>query len=243
MFEVFLISHLLLATIAMVALMCHILPGRPEVWIFPAVAMGLWALNFLLRFRRVWEIERPNAVSITKLAGRSGGQHIMKVVVEVKQSIPIKSGQYVYLNFRSLWFRDRIQTHPFMVVWWRSSSSEKDKVPGTELTFFIEAREGLTQRLSSTEQSIRCQRLVGPYGPDLQLEKYDNVILVAEGLGIAGILSCAKELVNLKSLRSHKSEVLTRKLRIYWKLEANNQEEWVGHYFKELQKANSSVRN
>jgi NAD(P)H-flavin reductase len=39
----------------------------------------------------------------------------------------------------------------------------------------------------------------GPLGQNLQLEKYDNVFLAVKGIGIAGVLSYAKHLVELES--------------------------------------------
>lgn len=234
------VSHFLLVVATAIALMLHILPARIEIWIFPAVAARLWIFNFVFRFRRIWKVEQSKAVSITKLKGLSVTHDVVRLVVELIEPVLVRSGQYAYLNFRSLWIRDRIQTHPFMVAWWGNTSVKNNVIVAKQVTFLIEAQEGLTRRMGYAHSPFQCQLLVGPYG-GTYVEKYDNVILVGEGIGIAGILSYAKELILMKSLLSHKNQVLTRKLDIYWKLQSNDQQEWVGDYFKQIQRENNWV--
>ncbi|KAJ3559953.1 hypothetical protein NPX13_g9469 [Xylaria arbuscula] len=84
------------------------------------------------------------------------------------------------------------------------------------------------------------QRLLldGPYGQDLGLRHYETVIMAAKGIGIAGILTSALDLIEhqqhdstVKKQRSRIYKNLfrdsTRKVAIFWSLEHNSQEEWV----------------
>jgi ferredoxin-NADP reductase len=65
------------------------------------------------------------------------------------------------------------------------------------VTFLVHARNGLSAWLA---RSIPKQKvyLDGPYGLDLQLGRYKTVILVGDGIGIAGILPHAQYLAERK---------------------------------------------
>ena len=108
------------------------------------------------------------------------------------------------------------------------------------LTFLIEPRDGITARLEE-ENILRDLFIDGPYGQDLRLERYETVLLIAKGIGIAGVLSYAKQLIWWKSNIAQQRRVTTRKLDLYWELDSNDQERWVGSYLKQLQEKNDSV--
>jgi predicted ferric reductase len=172
----------------------------------------------------------------------------VKLELHLKHPIALKPGQYAYLNSKDLQFRDRFQAHPFMIAWWDDTASSAGDLPvtgptkATSLTFLIQPRNGFTARLCK-EESLRRMSIDGPYGQDLRLERYDTVILVGRGIGIVGILSYVKQLLSWKAHGAKKPRVLTRKLDLYWQLEENCQEKWVGHYLKELQDMNDAVKH
>ncbi|KAH9205194.1 hypothetical protein DL95DRAFT_492294 [Leptodontidium sp. 2 PMI_412] len=162
--------------------------------------------------------------------------------------VTIKPGQFVYLRVRGRDFHlsDKFQTHPFMITWWdlKESTPRLQGVSGSKgpsITILIQPANGLTRRISNTEflQSVSFE---GPRGRSLPLEEYENVALVAKGIGLAGILSYAKHIIDLKYDPKRKSEVLTRKLDLYWELDDNSQEDWGGHFLKELQSRTKTVR-
>jgi predicted ferric reductase len=260
MFELFLKIHLLLALIAMGSLLWHLLPGNFVKVLFPTIALFLWVSNMLYQ---LYFGGRAHQVFITKLYTESNYQNIsaIKLKLVLKQPIIIKPGQYLYLRILSdLQSQDRFQAHPFMIAWWDelapvetskrevsvASSSAKDfrgedeslihHAKAKSLTFLIQPQRGLSARLAM-QSSIRSVAFDGPYGQDLHLERYETVMLVAQGIGIAGVLPYAHHLTNWKfhKNKSHKRAVMTRKLDLYWLLEENYQEKWIGDYLKELQ--------
>ncbi|KAG9229869.1 hypothetical protein BJ875DRAFT_386393, partial [Amylocarpus encephaloides] len=74
-------------------------------------------------------------------------------------------------------------------------------------------KSGLTSRLTNAI-SVRKMTLDGPYGGNLRLKDYHNVLLVAKGIGICGILAYAKQLVSWTAHPTYRRRVITGKLDI-----------------------------
>ncbi|KAE8442180.1 hypothetical protein EG329_003768 [Mollisiaceae sp. DMI_Dod_QoI] len=142
------------------------------------------------------------------------------------------------------------QSRPFIGAWWDWEEKAPHAISGhqekaTVVSFLIRPQRGLTARLTK-ESQLHSINVDGPYGQDLQLEQYDTVILVAEGIGIAGVLPYAKYLSqrkldddNAKSNPKAKvclSRDQTRKVDIFWKLEHNRQVSIAEKYLDILEK-------
>ncbi|KAF3768214.1 hypothetical protein M406DRAFT_326813 [Cryphonectria parasitica EP155] len=114
-----------------------------------------------------------------------------------------------------------------------------------DVSFLVSRQERLhrTLRLADGDSLY----LDGPYGQDHSLGRYETVILTAKGVGIAGVLSSA---LNLLERREHDSVAkdqmphtrgprlfrdATRKVSIFWVLEHASQQEWVASELKSLQ--------
>lgn len=102
------------------------------------------------------------------------------------------------------------------------------------LTILIQPVNGLTRRLAN-KRTVAGISFDGPFGQRLQLECYDNVFLVAKGIGLAGVLSYAKQLLAWRSSPLHTHRVTTRKLDIFWQMEDIVQEQWAEPYLRHLQ--------
>ena len=255
MFELFLKIHLLLSMIAIGSLLWHLLPGDFVKVLFPSIALLLWVSNTLCQ---LYFGSRAQQAFITKLYSGSNHQQIsaIKLKLVLRRPITIKPGQYLYLRiFSDLQLRDRFQAHPFMITWWgepapveaseegatvtpspSAKGSKREDTKAKTLSFLIQPQHGLSARLAM-QSSIGSVYFDGPYGQDLHLERYETIMLVAQGMGITGVLPYAHHLANWKLHKntSYKRAVMTRKLDLYWLLEENYQEEWIGDYLKELQ--------
>lgn len=86
-------------------------------------------------------------------------------------------------------------------------------------------------------------RLDGPYGERLGLGRFELVMLVADGEGIAGVLSLALSILSRRKYdeedkaqgsRSRLYCDKTRKVDLIWRLQDNEQVEWASTYFKAL---------
>jgi predicted ferric reductase len=217
--------------------------------VFPLVSVFFWLINlipFLLNLRI-----RSEEVDISKFyRDRAIGQHnyrevdIIRIDIKLKHPIIIKPGQYVYLRVRNSYISDKVQSHPFMISWWGPAyniNQSKDDVPKAQsLTMLVQPVNGLTRRLSS-KTFLQGVSFDGLLGHNLQLEKYDNVFLAVKGIGIAGVLSYAKHLVELESSPPGNRRITPRKVDLYWELEDNSQEQWAGPFLRELQLKNDTV--
>lgn len=78
--------------------------------------------------------------------------------------------------------------------------------------------------------------LDGPYGRDLKLETFETVLLFAKGIGIAGVLPHALQLVERfkHEDQAYRRAMLTRKVDLIWLLEENSQKEWIADWLDEL---------
>lgn len=267
MFEIFLQAHLLLAFTAIGGLIWHMFPGEFTKFLFPIISISLWLISTLYRLFRVYH--NPDAYILSYTSFPQPGlidQRLctVKLDVRIEQHLSAERGQYVYLYFSGLRWRYRFQGHPFTVAWCRHEEEIKDgkKINFTSLTFLIQPQSGLTARLArelqlsnlSSKKSRTTILYDGPYGQDLHLECYETVMLVAKGIGIAGVLPYAqylaqrnchddkiKKLLKLAStpnkgrLRNSLYRDATRKVDLFWELDHNRQEEWVSDHLRTLQ--------
>ena len=250
----FLKLHYLLAAVSLGGLLWHVIGVDPTKVIFPILLASLWLLGFV-PYLYSWRI-RSRDVQIKKFyRERTIGQRtyreidVVRVDIELMHPVAIKPGQYVYLRVRGRDFHlsDKFQTHPFMITWWDSKESTPrvQDVSGSKapsITILIQPANGLTRRISNTE-FLQGVSFEGPSGHSLPLEEYENVALVAKGIGLAGILSYAKHIIDLKYDPKRKRKVLTRKLDLYWELDDNSQEDWGGPFLKDLQSRSKTVRS
>jgi hypothetical protein len=107
------------------------------------------------------------------------------------------------------------------------------------LSFLIQPQDGVSADLAG-RKSIRRVILDGPYGKDLHLDSCETIILIASGVGIAGILPYARHMTERRLLPDedwayqYRRGLITRKIDVYWVLEDNSQEEWAADWIREL---------
>jgi predicted ferric reductase len=232
----------------------HVLPFEFWKLIFPTISIGIFSLVTLFRIIRTG----PRAY-IQSIPESIPDQSIIRFNVKTRGDLKIKPGQFHYLYFSGLRWRYRFQGHPFMVAWCEYEAKGEEKF--TNLTFLLQPQRGLTARLinelrlsilrSETITSLPV-RFGGPYGQDLHLEKYQTVILVAKGIGIAGVLPYAgylgrrilhdieiKNQLTLTSTQSVLQRTLhrdaTAKVDLFWELDHNGQEDCVADHLRTLQ--------
>ncbi|KAH7010608.1 uncharacterized protein B0I36DRAFT_341756 [Microdochium trichocladiopsis] len=83
------------------------------------------------------------------------------------------------------------------VAWW--DGPESSPASAASLLLLMQAR-GQIAPLLSQDRRKHVVMLEGPYGHDLRLQQYENVSLAAKGVGIAGILPYALDLVSREAL-------------------------------------------
>jgi hypothetical protein len=159
------------------------------------------------------------------------------MTVRLRKPLRIQPGQYVYLFFSDMGLRRRVQAHPYMITWW------DDSMKAMNLSFLIQPHQGISAELAKRNY-LQHVVMDGPYGSNLQLEKYETVILVAKGIGIAGILPYARHMTYRrvskdKNHEAYRKGLITRKLDVFWIMDDNSQQDWLSGWMAELQSKDS----
>jgi len=243
MYEFFLKLHFILAFITAFAILIHLLPVSLEKSVFPIATLSLWGFSTIIRLTRV--IYYNSGGKKSPLIGQASIKHYfngqsvsaMKIVVRPQRPLEIRPGQYVYLFLSDMGTRRRLQAHPYVISWW------DDSMRATELCFLIQPQNGISSELIA-RNSLRKVIIDGPYGKDHHLEDYETVILVAKGIGIAGILPYIRHMTYRRASKDKENEVyrrglITRKIDVYWVMENNCEEEWISKWISELQTRDS----
>ncbi|KAH7031036.1 uncharacterized protein B0I36DRAFT_117849 [Microdochium trichocladiopsis] len=136
--------------------------------------------------------------------------------------------------------------HAMNVAWW--DISESSPASSVSLLLLMQARGQIASLLA---QDVRQHSVMleGPYRYDLRLQQYENVSLAAKGVGIAGILPNALDLVNRRrhDARVRSAEAtrkvmfrdMTRRVDLFWVLDHNSQQKWLRQELKALQALDS----
>ncbi|KFY65338.1 hypothetical protein V496_02645 [Pseudogymnoascus sp. VKM F-4515 (FW-2607)] len=237
-YEFFLGLHTLLALVFIVALSFHLASRGWMRYIYPLAAILLWTINGLARLVRVFYLnagqgyrQKDQATVITHKRPGTGSVSGLTLTVWPKRPVHVQGGSYYYLYFSDMGLRTRFQGHPLVVSWWDDPVDTKP----TSLSFLISPQQGLTRALT-TRTSVRSVILDGPYGINPRLEGYEAVLLFAKGIGIAGMLPHA---LNLVEQKNHKdmtswSSVMTRNVDLIWILDENCQEQWIDGWLEKL---------
>ncbi|KZL88158.1 hypothetical protein CI238_11627 [Colletotrichum incanum] len=85
----------------------------------------------------------------------------------------------------------------------------------SDLFLLIQGSQVLTKGLTQV-------LLDGPYGKHIHPEKYETIVLVAQGRGIAGVLPVA---LHIAQIGRH--DRITRRIDLQWKLDHHDEEGWV----------------
>jgi predicted ferric reductase len=101
----------------------------------------------------------------------------------------------------------------------------------------------LADRIS--QHKFKALRLDGPYGKNHHPERYHTVVLVAQGIGIAGLLSYIGYLEEWKSQedRLRKRELITRKVDLHWLLDDNSEFDSIAPHLEQLRKKGTKARS
>lgn len=219
-YEGFLQTHRLLAAAVIVSLWIHVPlhDTKKPVSVYLLVVTCSWASSLILQwalaaYRNVrWQ--RGNCTvscwaNIRKVSGA--------VVVElhVPRQCTVHAGQYIYITMPGTSVVGCLQAHPFYVPWSIVQQHE------TVLFLLVQPRRGFTRRLEELcyrqEKSTRFSAYVqGPFGRQMRLDGYGSIVLVATGIGIAGLLPLLREV-----LEEHRAwETKVRKLALFWEIES-----------------------
>lgn len=212
------------------ALAFHIWARRASsfdaAWILLCCGGSLWAISTVVRIVRGWRHGgNAEAWSVGK---RDTEYEAVRVRVQMRHPMATRPGNYFYLYLPGL--RHRFQSRAAPVVWWDPGEREVTR----NVTFLLEKR--WASRLLETPTPA----MDGPYGRDFGFERYPKVVLLADGIGIAGVLPFAVSMISRKHFEWEAGGTInkTHKLFLYWEMDDPSQGEWVMDLFEDLHKVN-----
>ncbi|CED82351.1 Ferric reductase, NADH/NADPH oxidase and related proteins [Phaffia rhodozyma] len=184
-YEVFLISHMVLALLLLVGCYMHWTEFGSYIW--PAIL--IWGLDRFVRvaniifLNKLWLSFRPSSANVASTA-------VVKILpdaaleVTMERSMRWVPGQHVYLTCPQI-SRFPFEAHPFTVA---SIQSNDSSGPST-VRLIIRVRDGFTGRLANATQKAGGQTEVkawldGPHGLVKGLTSYHSVVLISGGSGV-----------------------------------------------------------
>ncbi len=173
-YETFLVIHIVLAILFIVACWWHCYELGWLEWIY--VSWAVWIFDRLVRIIRMCMFGFTNAQ--------------VELIADDTFKISVKHGKwfvpfpgsfaYVYFITPTMFW----QSHPFTII---DSALERDVT-----TIYIKTKAGITKRINKelakhpgNKKTIRIS-IEGPYGHRAPMEKYDTALLLAGGNGIPG---------------------------------------------------------
>ncbi|EXU95394.1 NADPH oxidase [Metarhizium robertsii] len=144
-----------------------------------------------------------------------------QVEVRLSNEVAVYPGCYFYVYFPIKWYPMRWIRYNFTysitaLVFWHPSDQDARAVK--DMTFLM-SREGSHASAVSQLQMGQSVFIDGPYGKDLCLETYENVVLAAKGIGIAAILPLALDLAvrrrNDNRIRERMQKINDQQLQLF----------------------------
>ena len=140
----------------------------------------------------------------------------IKVSIKLSRPLKVEAGQYINLWILSVSFWSFLQSHPFVVTSWVHEKQDT-------LELFVEPCCGWMRELLSCAQAGESGRVFGsrwalfsgPHGPSAPVGRYESVLMIASGLGMAAQLPYLKQLIH----RYQTCKVITCRIRVVWQVE------------------------
>ena len=186
-YEFFYLSHKLFYIIFMIGIFRHCWDFGWMGWVYASIT-----IHVLERLLRLWRIV---------LSGFKNEAHFLlfddnsfRMSIKYSKRWKIEPGQYCYVRILTknfFW-----QAHPFSIY---ASPDTED----TNIHLVIKAKGGATAKIAQylaeqpNNSATHSVIIEGPYGYQAPLEIYDNVLLVAGGIGITATYSYAMHLKRL----------------------------------------------
>ncbi|KAF2672904.1 cell surface metalloreductase [Microthyrium microscopicum] len=220
-YEVYLRIHQLLAVLLMYSIWQHL---RLKLWpeqfhppqLYVYISVWTFLVLSLLQFGAIIYRNWP----VRSAYSRAYISHVddtVKIRLKLSRHLRVEPGQYISLWMPTMSFWSFLQSHPFTVTSWAEGKQDS-------LDLLIEPRGGFTQRLLLNSKAARkaggrlqprLALFTGPYGTSASVNRYETVVMVASGFGIAGQLPYLKKLIygyNTCTTR-------TRRVHLVWQLE------------------------
>lgn len=148
---------------------------------------------------------------VIPLGVKTSGERVFELRIRLGQRIKVRPGQYVYLTEpRAHNYVGVFQAHPYMIAWSEQNDiSSLDTDSSSWISVLVQRRRGFSALDGRENLDII---LDGPYGSTAPLHRFDKVLFIASGVGIAAHLSYIQQLLLAHMQRT----VQIRRLTLFW---------------------------
>lgn len=204
--------------------MQHLLAQRHSPSIYLFIALSIFALTSFLQLVAFLYFNGllagrgcPRALvsfSVREAKEDSSAVTAIRIRILLPRLVKVQAGQYINLWMPSVSLRSWMQTHPFTVTSW-----SRDHQDTMEL--LVQPRHGLTADLlryapAAAESSISFLAFfTGPHGISENVDRYESVLVIARGFGIATVIPYLKKMIY--GYNTCTSQV--RRLHLVWQVE------------------------
>ncbi|RKK69818.1 hypothetical protein BFJ69_g12395 [Fusarium oxysporum] len=195
----FLLSHRAIALTGVGALFWHALAvSQIKSQMLVGICCTIWLLSTFYRLQKLL-FRRLSGEVVEKLVGRNA----TRLDISLRYPVHIEPGSYF-----NIFFPGRISSYNLLyshqaVAFWHPPDDVDPEGKSSNVSFLLSHCTANAAALSvlQTGQHIL---LDGPFGQRLEPHSYENVILLAKGMGIAGILPIA---LGLAERRQHDNRI------------------------------------
>lgn len=197
----FILSHRIMTISGLAAMFWHVLrQSQLEARVIVGISGGIWILFTTYRLYRLFG--RRLSAEIVDICGDSS---TLKIEVVLRRPVKITPGKYFNIFFPGTLMPYALMHSYSAVAFWHPPDETHPCRRISNVSFLLSRQGSHVVALSNLQRGQRIL-LEGPFGKGLKLHTFENVILAAKGIGIAGVLPLALELAerrrhddNLKS--------------------------------------------
>ncbi|QKX63192.1 uncharacterized protein TRUGW13939_10361 [Talaromyces rugulosus] len=203
-YEIFLRTHQIQGYAFLYALWRHIpsttlLPRLYTILAFAFVLVALLLQTLVIIYRNGIFSSRgcPRALVACgnlEIHGKNYVSPVIKVRVALSRPMKIAAGQYIHLWMPSVSWWSWAQLHPFTVISWSDGAQET-------LDLLVEPQRGFSADLlrhataASPGSASFLALISGPHGISEDVRRYESVVFLVDGFGIAAAIPYLKKLI------------------------------------------------
>ncbi|PQE10458.1 cell surface metalloreductase protein [Rutstroemia sp. NJR-2017a BBW] len=123
-------------------------------------------------------------ISLRSAYSRAYISHVddtVKIRLKLSRHLTVEPGQYICLWMPTMSFWSFLQSHPFTVTSWAEEKQDSLDLLTQRLLLSSKAARKAGGRLQP-----RLALFIGPYGTSASVNRYETVVMVASGFGVAG---------------------------------------------------------
>jgi hypothetical protein len=138
----------------------------------------------------------------------------VKVRVILPRPMKLEAGQYINLWMPTVSLWSWAQVHPFTVISWSPEAQET-------LELFIQPCHGFSANLLRHARAVRpgsasfVGLITGPYGTSKEVDRYESILVIASGFGIAAAIPYLKKLIYSYNTTTSR----TKRVHFVWQLQ------------------------